>query len=240
LKFWNKTLRHEHTINLGNWIKRCHAGSCNEEYANYLSELYDTKVLWIPNTFSKDLMKKGVKYDEGIHVSILCEIRPLKNMITQLTACQLIGKWARKQGKELYVHILKSVGDWGFRKELLDRKNKLFFTVVEHDYMNFNDNQRLVSKMDLCLQVSYTETMNYYALEHMMHGIPALTSEAIHFGIKVPIDDPLEIAKKAIFILDPKNYHIYQKKAKQDAERFVNKINTTYLNLIKKFMEMND
>ena len=230
MKFWNKTLRHERTIDLANWFKNFHAASVNEEYANYLKELYDTEVLYAPNTFSKSLMKSAPKFDTGIHVSILCELRPLKNIITQISACQLIGKWARSQGKELYVHMLKSTSDWGFRKELLDRRSRLFFSVVEHDYMNFNDNQRLVSQMMMGLQVSYTETMNYYALEHMMHEIPVLTSESIHFGIHVPIDDALAIAKKGIEVLC--NLEEESKKAGREAIQYVEKINSQFLKII--------
>ena len=241
MKFWNKTLRHERTMELANWFDYFNAASVNEEYANYLQELYDTPVKWVPNTFAKSLMKKSPKFDEGFHVSVLCELRPLKNVITQLSACQLIGKWARAQEKELYVHILKSTADWGFRKELLERKGRLFFTVVEHDYMDFNQNQRLVSKMDLALQVSYTETMNYYALEHMMHGVPTLTSEAIHFGIHVPIDDALEIGKKGIEILKNLNknghYQKYSQLAKDNAESFVKRINDQYLKMVKECMD---
>lgn len=233
MKFWDKTLRHERTIELANWYDYFNAASVNEEYAEYLQELYDTPVKWVPNTFAKSLMKKAPKFDEGYHVSVLCEIRPLKNVITQLSACQLMGKWARAQGSELYVHILKSTADWGFRKELTERAGRLFFTIVEHDYMSFNDNQRLVSQMDLCLQVSYTETMNYYALEHMMHGVPTLTSEAIHFGEHVPIDDALEIARRGIMILD-KTLRV---PAKHDAEEFVKKINNQFLKVIKELYD---
>ena len=236
VKFWGKVAKHERTIELANWFGNLHVASVNEEYAEYLSELYDTQVKWIPNTFSESLMKKGIKYDEGYHVSILCEIRPLKNVITQLSACQLIGKWARAQGKELYVHILKSVLDGGFREDLLKLKGRLFFTVIEHDYMNFNDNQRLVSKMNMGLQISYTETMNYYALEHMMHGIPILTSEVIHFGIHVPIDDPLAIAEKAIEVLN--NLEEEGKKAGEEAREFVKKINTQFLKVIKECIDV--
>jgi glycosyltransferase involved in cell wall biosynthesis len=226
--FWKKMENHERVIQISKWYKNLFVASTNLKYSVFLAQLYDSDVLWLPNTFNEKLMTKDKKRDKDIHVSILCEIRPLKNIISQLCACQLIGKEIKTQGKVLNVHLLKSRGARQFIDNLNRNRDKLFFNLRWHPYMDFEENQMLVSRMDLALQISYTETMNYYALEHLMQGIPTLTSEAIEFGLNVPIDDPLTIAEVAL-----KNIG---KKAEKPQE-YVKIINEQFLNEVKCLLE---
>jgi len=233
--FWGKLARHDRVIQLASWFSKLHVASVNEQYARYLSQLYDDEVLWVPNTFNKHLMVKQPKVNDEVDVSILCEIRPLKNMITQLCACQLLGKWLKGEGKELNVHLLNSRGGKAFIDNLRKNSDKLHFNLRIHPYMSFKENQRLVSRMDLALQVSYTETMNYYALEHLMHGIPAITSEVIPFGDHAPIDNPFMIAQKAYFWINKElkdNYSIKIDDLIKDAEDYVKNINEQFIKLV--------
>jgi polyhydroxyalkanoate synthesis regulator phasin len=146
----------------------------------------------------------------------------------------LLGKKLRSLGQDLYVHI-STRGSQEFLNDLRSKKDKFYFNLVEHGTLTFEENQELVSKMSLGLQVSYTETMNYYALEHAMHGIPIVTSGAIHFGTTASIDNAKDVAEKAMFLLN--NRVIEGKIARNEAEKVVKKNNSIFLEEIKKAMK---
>jgi len=233
--FWDKFSEHDRVIQLSQAFNNLSVASVNKEYTDYLTQLYDTSILWLPNTFNKGLMKEAEKINDHVHISILCEIRPLKNMITQLCACQLLGKWLREEGRELEVHMLNSKGGDAFIQNIKRASNKLFFVPRFHNYMSFDENQRLVSRMSLCLQVSYTETMNYYALEHMMHGVPTITSQAIPFGEQCNIDNPAEIVAKAKEIISDSSWK-QNKNVRFAAEAYVKTINEQFLKTVEELI----
>jgi len=236
--FWGMTLMHEKGIEMSKYDDRFNAASVNLEYARLLSELYNINVQYLPNCFEKSLLRTKTSSrepDQRVNISLLCEVRPLKNLITQISACQLIGKRLREEGRELHVHMLNSIHDNSFINNLKSTPDKLFFTLETHDWMTFEENSELVSKMDLCLQVSYTETMNYYALEHMSYGIPAITSEAIHFGFHAPIDDAKAIADLASDIL--LDYKGHSNKATAEFKKVTEELNKQFIKVINSCMK---
>lgn len=234
--YWERTNAHNQSVKTSKLYKNCLVATTNEDYSNYLTELHNVKVLYFPNTFCTDFLKykKQEKKMSVINLSLLCEVRPLKNLITQLSACQLIGKRLREQGKDLNVH-LSTRGDKIFIHDLKTRVNELFFNIIWHDTMSFEENLEVVRNMDLCLQVSYTETLNYYALEHEVQGIPCISSQGMSIGKPALSDNALDITDKALNVLN--NYANECLLARKRALNLVKKNNDLVIKTIKGLMK---
>ena len=78
-------------------------------------------------------------------------------------------------------------------------------SLKELKWMEVDDFRRYLHEhIDIGLQVSYTESFNYVALDHLSQGIPVVGSEAIEYlpwRWKANVDDIQDIAAKAQIIL---------------------------------------
>ena len=130
-----------------------------------------------------------------INISCFGAIRPLKNHLSQALA-EI--QFANDRGLKLQFHInatrreqqgdnilknLRSVFDYLPNHEL-----------IEHRWMNHDSfMQVLRSEIDLGMQVSFTETYNIVAADHVVNGIPMVTSSEVPFVLPVFHADPNSI-----------------------------------------------
>jgi hypothetical protein len=89
--------------------------------------------------------------------------------------------------------------------------------------------------MDICTQVSYTETMNYSALEAMSMGIPTVGCETIPFTTQVPMDNQVGYCEVLHKVLD--RYEDYSKNAYNKAKELSQQNQEKYKKNIDKIME---
>lgn len=137
-----------------------------------------TPNIYFPPTFETVSKKRDKKF---IDVGCFGAIRPMKNHLIQAMAAI---KLANKLGLTLRFHI--NGGRCEQRGENVEKNlNALFkatkHSLVTHDWMNHTEFLKLVCKMDIGMQVSFSETFNIVAADFAYANIPIIGSDEIEW-----------------------------------------------------------
>jgi hypothetical protein len=149
------------------------------------SEL-EHKLLYQPNYYPYEYRDKNLDRDKEIlDIGCFGAIRPMKNQLIQAVAAII---FADSLGKKLHFHIsggrLEMKGDPVLHnlidlfKHFEHRGHKL----IIHDWMHHHHFKRLIGKMDLNMQVSYSETFNIVAADSVTMGVPLVASDEIFWS----------------------------------------------------------
>lgn len=186
------------------------------------------KILFLPNYYnnSDNYDRKG----ESDYFDVGCfgAIRPLKNQLIQAFAAI---KYAKKYNKKLRFHINSSRVERGNNvlkniRQLFESLPKDEFQLVEHDWLDHEDFLKLVSKMDLGMQVSFSETFNIVVADFVSQGIPVITSKEILWMFPYSYADPTNI----VDIVKTMRFSLFN-------ERFITILNSYKLNSYNKQSE---
>lgn len=135
-----------------------------------------------------------------LDISCFGSIRPLKNQLTQAVAAV---RYAEESDRPLRFHINGTRIEGG-GEPVLKNLRSLFWhlphkTLVEHPWMSHADFIRLVLRMDAGLQVSFSETFNIVAADHVAHRVPLVASKEVPWLAPQYAADPTDssdIARK--------------------------------------------
>lgn len=138
--------------------------------------------------FKEDYEKKD------IHISCFGAIRPLKNQLLQAIAAL---RFANETGKILHFHV-------NFGREEMNGnpvlKNIIALfdyqprhKLVLHPWKDHHTFMRQVSKIDIGMQASYTETFNIVTADHVVANRPVLVSPEIEWVVSLFKCDPNDI-----------------------------------------------
>ena len=135
-------------------------------------------------------------------------IRPLKNQMEQALAAYI---YAQKHHKYLYFNInnnrIEGNGDSIIRNLRAFFQNLKEAELVEHPWLGHDEFLELLSTMDICMQVSFSETFNIVAADAVYMNIPVLASAEVPFIYKY-IASPVsskDMANKMECILNNKH-----------------------------------
>jgi len=139
------------------------------------------KVIYLPNYYSMDSNYINKLKEDKDEINICCfgAIRPLKNQLIQALASI---DFATKINKKLLYHIngtrveTNGLAVYNNIKGLFDDLPKDKFELVEHDWYDKEDFLNVCSKMDIGLQVSFSETFNIVACDLLNQGVPIVCS----------------------------------------------------------------
>lgn len=171
------------------WLKEyvkydnVYIGSNSTYLIDALSPLLKTNIIYLPNYYKvteKECFHLK-KDDDCLNVGIFGAIRPMKNPLTQAVAAM---NYADANNLRLSLHI--NSGRVEQKGENVLKNLRALFTdthhkLVEHAWLNREDFAKLVSTMDICLQVSLSETYNIVAADVINQNIPVVTSSEIPF-----------------------------------------------------------
>jgi glycosyltransferase involved in cell wall biosynthesis len=148
-----------------------------------LSPYLGSNIIYLPNyyrTTTKEPVIKENKYGE-INVGIFGAIRPMKNALTQAVAAI---NYADMNNLKLKLHIntarVEQKGEnvlKNLKALFVDSKHEL----IEHGWLKHEDFVKLVGTMDICLQVSISETYNIVAADVVNQRVPVVTTDEIPF-----------------------------------------------------------
>lgn len=164
--------------------------------SNYCG-LDHTKVLYLPNYYPIEKIVKKThprfKHDNEVHIGCFGANRSLKNQLIQAYASI---RYARAIGRKLYFHIN---GDINSQNPILKNMISLFdfaldAELVIHPWMNHNDFYNLCGKMDVGLQLSFTETFNIVIADLVANDIPVVVSDEITWVSKFCKTNPLNVS----------------------------------------------
>lgn len=153
---------------------------------NDLTQLLTKPVIYLPNYYPVKLFKfhKRPKLNcTTIDIGCFGAIRPLKNQLYQAVSAI---QFANEINKTLNFHIntarVENNGDPVYKniKKLFENNPK--HKLIEHGWLKHKDFLNLVQKMDLGLQVSFSETFNIVAADFVNCDVPIVVSDEIKWA----------------------------------------------------------
>ena len=169
------------------WVASNHK-SAHRELGILIGETHPSSgICYLPNYYPVDVphysFPRSTKHKHVINVACFGAIRPLKNHVIQAIAAI---EYAQKHGKHLKFHINGSRVE-GNGAPILKNLRDIFSRVdnvelVEHPWFDHKEFNRLICKMDIGLQVSFTETFNIVAADFAVNNVPVVTSDEIHWS----------------------------------------------------------
>lgn len=161
--------------------KNVYIGSNSIYLIDALSPYLKDSIIYLPNYYKVTIEKTTPKISDDINIGIFGAIRPMKNTLTQAVAAI---NYADSVNKKLILHVnsgrVEQKGEnvlKNLRALFIDSKHEL----VEHGWLKRDAFMNLVGEMDICLQVSLTETYNIVAADVINKGVPVVTSNEIPF-----------------------------------------------------------
>lgn len=151
------------------------------EHIGYLPNYYRFEAE--PRRFRRS--HADVKRD-GLNVGCFGAMRPMKNIVAQAAAAI---EFANEMRVPLRFHANTERVDAGGEPVL--RNLRAAFRghptakLIEHRWMEHDCFLRLASEMDICMQVSLTETFNIVAADCTSVGVPVVTSAEIRWGCEL-------------------------------------------------------
>lgn len=180
----------------------------SEKMAKFVRQAYEVPCRFLPNLyFLEGTTPKKHEWNRNhpLKIGIFGACRPLKNMVTAVGAAIVMGRKL-----QVNVEIFLSTGrlEGGsntilncIRGLVKDLKHVHLHEAGWHTWPEF---KKLVSKMHLTLQPSYSESFNIVTADSISVGVPCVVSEAITWAPmnwEAPVDDAVAIADKGIDLL---------------------------------------
>lgn len=159
------------------------------------------KLLYLPNFY--DLVKNHehhVHFDKHPHViDVGCfgAIRPLKNQLLQAMAAI---KYAKDTNKNLNFHIngsrIEANGNNVFKniKNLFEGLDSNRYKLVQHGWLEPKEFRTLCAKMDIGMQVSFSETFNIVSADMVAQNVSIVVSNEVEWASWISkVEDPNDI-----------------------------------------------
>lgn len=157
---------------------RAIVGSAHPEWSN---GQVAAKVPYLPNFYPHRAKLARVKKPDHKYLDVACfgAIRPLKNQLIQAVAAI---EYAESVGKTLRFHTNATrVEQQGMN--VLKNLEALFdatpHVLVRHGWMPHDEFLKLLSSMDVAMQVSLSETFNIVAADCVVTGLPVVVSSEV-------------------------------------------------------------
>lgn len=147
----------------------------------YDEKFIDDRVVYLPNYYKPEYESNYVNCGKR-HLDIGCfgSIRALKNQLVQAIAAMT---FADSIGLPLHFHVnsnrIESQGDPVLKNIRQLFKHSKRHKLIEHPWMPHGEFKRLISTMEIGMQVSYTETFNIVTADFVTEGIPVVTSSEV-------------------------------------------------------------
>jgi hypothetical protein len=138
--------------------------------------------LWLPNYYPLRKLRgtqPHIGSDRTINVGCFGAIRPLKNQLLQAFAA---AHYAQQSEKLLRFHMNGARQEQGGEQNLKSIAAVMHATgneLVLHPWMEHADFLQLITEMDICLQVSLSESFNIVSADAVGMGVPLIGSNAI-------------------------------------------------------------
>lgn len=165
------------------------------EPVRYLPNFYPTSkpVRW-PSVIRLP-RRSAAKAGHPLDISCFGSIRPLKNQLVQAVAAV---RFAEEAQRPLRFHInstrVEGGGDPILKNLRLMFKHLPRHELIEHPWLPHHEFVRLVGRMTAGLQVSFSETFNIVAADHVAHGVPMVASKEIPWISPRLAADPTDVS----------------------------------------------
>lgn len=206
----------------------------NKEFAGEINKILNENIIYLPNIIKLDNHFKKKKNKNEIHIGCFGALRILKNQLFQ-GICAINA--ANKLNKKLFFHINTAVTD--NTNPVLNNLREIFknteHNLIIHKWLEHEKFEKLIQKMDLGLQLSYTESFNIVAADFVNNGIPIIVSEAINWVPKIYFTSTVNyknVIKKIVQLYKLKNNFLIILLAKYKLKKLIKKSENIWLNYL--------
>jgi len=161
-----------------------------ESLADFEEEDIEEMVPLLPNFYPVPEVATHRPNNSDRYYDVGCfgAIRPMKNHMVQAMAAIA---WAKEHHKILRFHINAGRVELS-GQSMLNNLRALFahtkHELVEHNWTGHDEFLDIIRSMDVCMQVSFTETFNIVAADAVAVGCPVLTSSEINWTYPIYAD----------------------------------------------------
>lgn len=185
------------------------------ESLDVFEDILDKKVFYLPNYYPTQNKSNICDLNHGhgqINIGCFGAIRPLKNQLQQAVSAIEFGDSINRR---IRFHI-NSERIEGRGEPVLKNIRALFennpkHKLIEHSWLNHEEFIRTVRKMDIGMQVSFSETFNIVSADFVSNGVPVVISPEITWGSCIFKANPTSnqsIVKKLKFVWKFRKYGI--------------------------------
>jgi hypothetical protein len=153
----------------------------NSRLSDFVTRVYKGHCLYLPNLYDYELPHHDLAHEQRdriLRVGSFGALRVLKNHLTSAAASLLL---AESLGRHLEFHISTVLDE---DCELLSGLRNLlggmvWARLVEHPWQPWSYFRRVIASMDVCMQLSFTESFNISTADAAAEGIATVTSTAV-------------------------------------------------------------
>lgn len=191
-------------------------GNC-AQFTNWFQIAYGAKCVLLPNLYPSNNIRSKIwkrKKNYLLKIGSFGAIRPEKNFMTAAAAAVAV-----RAMTGLNVELHMSTGGDGCKSTTLPAIVQMTegikgFKLIRHDWETWEKFIQLVAKMDVLIQVSYTESFNMITADGISVGVPSVVSPVIWWtpdSWKANPDDAMDVATKTIeLVTERQNYVGYK------------------------------
>jgi hypothetical protein len=211
-----------------------------EEFTEYLANALKYDFVYLPNIVCINDKKNNETEKDNNIINIGCfgALRILKNQLFQ-AMCAI--KAADTLRKTLHFHVTVNIkDDSDLPNPILKNLEELFknskHKLIKHQWQENDEFQELIKKMDIGMQVSFTESFNIVAADFINNDRVIIVSDAITWMpeiLKVSTTDYDEVTKKIIFAYTHKNSCILKRKMRRNLMKYNIKSKYIWFNYLK-------
>jgi hypothetical protein len=166
-----------------------------------LDDILPNHLIYAPNYYQFTPMPKVCKPEtDEMHISSFGAIRPLKNQLIQAIASMKVANYNKKKLKFYVNSSRKEQNGEPVLRNLEALFSGTLHELVKVPWLNHDDFLQVINnKIEIGLQISFTETYNIVACDHINCNVPIITSPEIVFVPAFYHADPHDvddIAKK--------------------------------------------
>ena len=151
---------------------------------DFMRVSWSDKLLFMPNYFPEHQHALGKASHDELHVGCFGAIRPLKNQLLQALSAI---RYSDLESKHLNFHMNTTRVEGG--EEVLKNIRSLFenspHRLVEHEWLKHSHFQHLLSRMNLSMCVSLSETFCIVAADTVSLGVPLVCSQEVPWSSRV-------------------------------------------------------
>ena len=137
------------------------------------------KASYLPNYYPMRKPRSRKPPNGRLDIGCFGAIRPLKNQLIQAVAAV---HYAKRRNQKLAFHVNDSRVEQNGGNNLKNIQALLAATggeIVHHPWLEHGEFLELIATMDICLQVSLSESFNLVSADAVSMGVPLVGSEAI-------------------------------------------------------------
>ena len=210
-----------------------HFAANSTRLCDWVQETYNSASLYLPNLYDFERCETKNVFTPFDHrmlrVASFGALRLLKNHTTAAAAAQIIAR-SRNCDLEFYLSVNREEHGKGVLQSIRNMyKNLRWAKLVEVEWESWPQFRRTVAHMDLCLQISFTETFNITTADAVAELVPSVVTNCIEWlpdNCKADADDAKDVARVGNMLLqNPRavndNYRYLSKYVRQGTQRWV-------------------